>query len=202
MRHQQHVTAQQGSGPIEQGLLVACLDVGGEQDAGKGILDPQHATHVVGPGGLVLVSSDFGMQDRETNAVPLPGLPGLTTFAGQFGKRRQGTHDRHRLLHGYDATRVVLVAMGHDQRIERLDSAGAQVGNDDALAGVRFGAVQRPGVVEKIVFGGTHDNRQSLTDVKHIDPGLSRQGPLGWCKQHWQQQTQAQPASRETAWQK
>ena len=61
--------------------------------------------------------------------------------------------------------------MRDDQRIKPLDAGGAQIRNDDALPGVRFGTVERPRVVEQRVLRGAHQHGQPLPDIEHLDPG-------------------------------
>ncbi|EXI76068.1 MAG: hypothetical protein AW07_00582 [Candidatus Accumulibacter sp. SK-11] len=94
---------------------------------------------------------------------------------------------------------MILVAVGDDQRVDSSHPVRPQVGNDDALAGIRLGAVQRAGVVEQAVAGGPHDDRQSLADVEHLDPGLAGCRPRGRPHESRQQQADAEPAGRKAA---
>ena len=82
------------------------------------------------------------MQDSKPDTFPLPGLTGNTALRLQLGYRRQRARRRQGFADGGDAARMVLVAMRHDQYIELLDALRTQIGNDDALTSIRFGAVQ------------------------------------------------------------
>ncbi len=185
----------------EELLLVAGLDVRGQENAARRVFQAQHAAHVVGLAALARVVGGVGVEHREAHAIPLPGLAGHAALTLQFGQRAEQAADRQGFADRHQATRMILVAMGDDQRVEAVDTGGAQVGDDDALPGVRLGAVQWPGVVEQRVPGGAYDHRQPLPDVEHIDPGVAGHRSWGRPEQRRQQQAEPRPARRKTTWQ-
>jgi hypothetical protein len=147
------------------------------------------------------VSLGGGMQHLKNDAIPLPALAGDTAFTAQFLHRRtQFAHNQCRLHRGR-ATRMVTIAMRHHQHIDAADPQHAQVRHDNALAGVRLGAVERPRVVDQRVFAGPDNGRKPLTDVQHIDPRLTLGRFFDRPEKRRNHQGNTQHPSRHAAWQ-